>query len=296
VKIEKFVPSNVLLDDGTLDSSMTFYPFGSARSGSVNTDKQFTGQRLDGTGLYYYGARYYDPLTGRFISADPTIPDAQNPQSFNRYSYCLGNPLKYVDPSGLDYIFVGGAGSDWWDDWWIEILQALEWDPTEDRILFIGDSEDGGFEIGDQYNDLVDALQSGEYTDIKLIGHSEGAATVAKVLDKIAEDDSFLADTDVRDELAAAVLLDCPTGWVDFFVLNWDDAALVNLPQRLSDKGISMDFADIYTTWIHSVTREGWEGYSHKISVEGRYARLRHSNICTDEDALQIMQVTFEIE
>jgi hypothetical protein len=52
------------VDDGTFDSSMTFYPFGSARSGSVNTDKQFTGQRLDGTGLYYYGARYYDPVIG----------------------------------------------------------------------------------------------------------------------------------------------------------------------------------------------------------------------------------------
>jgi hypothetical protein len=36
---------------GTLDSSMTFYPFGATRTGSVNTTKKFTGQRLDGTGL-----------------------------------------------------------------------------------------------------------------------------------------------------------------------------------------------------------------------------------------------------
>jgi RHS repeat-associated protein len=64
------------------------------------TDKLFTGQRLDSTGLYYYGARYYDPSIGRFISPDSIIPDPYNPQSLNRYSYCLNNPLKYTDPTG----------------------------------------------------------------------------------------------------------------------------------------------------------------------------------------------------
>ncbi|MBN2240619.1 MAG: RHS repeat-associated core domain-containing protein [Dehalococcoidales bacterium] len=48
----------------------------------------------------YYGARYYDPEIGRFISPDTIIPNPADPQSFNRYSYCLNNPLKYNDPSG----------------------------------------------------------------------------------------------------------------------------------------------------------------------------------------------------
>ncbi len=65
------------------------------------TDKKFTGQRLDSTGLYYYNARYYDPTIGRFISPDPIIQNNANPQFFNRYSYVLNNPLKYVDPTGL---------------------------------------------------------------------------------------------------------------------------------------------------------------------------------------------------
>jgi RHS repeat-associated protein len=64
------------------------------------TDKMFTGQRLDQTGLYYYGARYYDPLMGRFISADAIVQNFKNSQCLNRYSYCLNNPLKYSDPSG----------------------------------------------------------------------------------------------------------------------------------------------------------------------------------------------------
>ncbi|MEE8414588.1 MAG: RHS repeat-associated core domain-containing protein, partial [Dehalococcoidales bacterium] len=77
------------------------------RSSSVPTDKKFTGQRLDSTGLYYYNARYYDPVIGRFISADPIIPNPSNPQSYNRYSYVLNNPLKYVDPSGNIVLFNG---------------------------------------------------------------------------------------------------------------------------------------------------------------------------------------------
>jgi RHS repeat-associated protein len=74
--------------------------FGGTRSGSVSTDIKFTGQRLDQTGLYYYGARYYDPEIKRFISADTIVPDPVNSQAFNRYAYCINNPLKYIDPSG----------------------------------------------------------------------------------------------------------------------------------------------------------------------------------------------------
>ena len=84
----------------TLDSSITFFPFGATRTGSVSTDKKFTGQRLDGTGLYYYGARYYDASIGRFISPDTVVQNLYDPQSLNRYTYCVNNPLKYTDPSG----------------------------------------------------------------------------------------------------------------------------------------------------------------------------------------------------
>jgi RHS repeat-associated protein len=88
--------------NGALTSTIKYFSFGSTRAatGPLPTDKLFTSQRLDSTGLYYYGARYYDPSIGRFISPDTIVPNPANPQSLNRYSYCLNNPLKYVDPTG----------------------------------------------------------------------------------------------------------------------------------------------------------------------------------------------------
>jgi hypothetical protein len=77
--------------------------------------------------LYYYHARYYDPVLGRFVSADTIGVQSTNPQSLNRYSYVRNNPLKYVDPTGHDIdaagnvvqivdgklIIVGGASTDY---------------------------------------------------------------------------------------------------------------------------------------------------------------------------------------
>ena len=76
--------------------------FGDCRNstGNVTTDKLFTGQRLDQTGLYFYNARYYDATIGRFISPDSIVPDPFNPQSWNRYSYVFNNPLICGDPTG----------------------------------------------------------------------------------------------------------------------------------------------------------------------------------------------------
>jgi RHS repeat-associated protein len=54
--------------------------------------------------LDYFGARYYAGHTGRFISVDPLGSSAKltNPQTFSRYAYALNNPLRYIDPFGLE--------------------------------------------------------------------------------------------------------------------------------------------------------------------------------------------------
>lgn len=56
------------------------------------------------TGLNDMNGRVQDATIGRFISADPYIPDASTAQDYNRYSYVTNNPLTYVDPSGFDSI------------------------------------------------------------------------------------------------------------------------------------------------------------------------------------------------
>ena len=84
-------------------SEQRYYPYGEPRltPGTMYTDKLFTGQReITGLGIYHYGARFYSPKLGRFLSPDTIIPGTGNPQAFNRYSYVLGNPMKYTDPTG----------------------------------------------------------------------------------------------------------------------------------------------------------------------------------------------------
>jgi len=58
--------------------------------------------------------RLYDPVLGRFLSPDPYVQMPDFTQNFNRYSYCLNNPLVYTDPSGelylIDDLIVGGVG------------------------------------------------------------------------------------------------------------------------------------------------------------------------------------------
>ena len=50
--------------------------------------------------LINMNGRIYDPVLGRFISPDNYVQEPENPQNYNRYSYCMNNPVKYTDPSG----------------------------------------------------------------------------------------------------------------------------------------------------------------------------------------------------
>src|SRR5947207_3538197 len=66
--------------------------------------QKFTSKERDiETGLDFSKARYYSSLQGRFASVDPVMGSAEPglPQSWNRYTYTINDPLKYIDPSGL---------------------------------------------------------------------------------------------------------------------------------------------------------------------------------------------------
>ena len=62
-------------------------------------------------GLYNLNARLYDPVIGRFLSPDPYVQAPDNPANFNRYSYCLNNPLKYTDKDGESLLLAMGIGA-----------------------------------------------------------------------------------------------------------------------------------------------------------------------------------------
>ena len=71
-------------------------------------ERGYTGhEHLSEVGLVHMNGRVYDPVTGRFLSADPLIQDPYDAQSYNRYSYVKNNPLSYTDPSGYS----------WWTKW-----------------------------------------------------------------------------------------------------------------------------------------------------------------------------------
>jgi RHS repeat-associated protein len=82
-------------------------------SGAPPTSLSFSGQRAEaGLGLYFYKARYLDPVLGRFTSPDSIVPNPGNPLDWDRFSYVRNNPLRYVDPSGHEPCFEDG--------YWIE--------------------------------------------------------------------------------------------------------------------------------------------------------------------------------
>ena len=108
--------------DGEVVQHIEYVPFGEVfleeKNAKWNTPYLFTSKELDReTGLYYFGARYYDPKTSVWISVDPLAvynPVMQsefyydgdhnggmyNSGNLNTYGYCYQNPVLYVDPNG----------------------------------------------------------------------------------------------------------------------------------------------------------------------------------------------------
>ncbi|MDW5298920.1 MAG: SpvB/TcaC N-terminal domain-containing protein [Sedimentibacter sp.] len=103
--------TGIMESDGDLVEEYNYDAWGRRRNPSdwsysnvpavTYTQHGFTGhEHLDMFNLINMNGRVYDSEIARFISPDPIIQDPYNIISYNRYTYCLNNPLKYTDPSG----------------------------------------------------------------------------------------------------------------------------------------------------------------------------------------------------
>jgi RHS repeat-associated protein len=110
--------ASLLSSSGTTYVNESFAPFGTRRdpltwSGAPSaadlslinaaTRIGYTGETMLGNlGLVHLKGRVEDAVIGRFLSADPYVPNPGNTQDFNRYSYVENNPVSMIDPTGFD--------------------------------------------------------------------------------------------------------------------------------------------------------------------------------------------------
>ena len=95
--------SYVTDEDGNITQYEAYLPYGELlvdeHSSSESMPYKFNGKQLDDeTGLYYYGARYMNPVASIWYGMDPL---AEKYQSIGGMVYCESNPIKYIDPNGM---------------------------------------------------------------------------------------------------------------------------------------------------------------------------------------------------
>ena len=131
---------------GTLQASYTYDAFGNIinQSGNAVNSYQFqTKQASPTTGLVYFGARYYNPLVGRFITQDPSgMIDGPN-----LYAYLNNNPVNLIDPWGLcgEKSLWNKSLADIWGDIQRELSKPIAIDPNLMLNMVIGFS--GGLKV-----------------------------------------------------------------------------------------------------------------------------------------------------
>jgi RHS repeat-associated protein len=125
--------------DGSDTDTQTYKAWGELRwpeTSTLPTDRTYTGQHseMEGIGLLFYGARWYDPALSRWAQPDTIIPNPFNPLDWDRFAYVRSNSLRYIDPTGhwsqkyltTDADFVGASlyGIRFVGDWYLDDMLA----------------------------------------------------------------------------------------------------------------------------------------------------------------------------
>lgn len=171
---------------GAVVAGFTYSPYGelirTLGPEAESFRRRFNGQEHDpGTNLHYYGARYYDDLTMLWTQADPlynVMPDSagRQPRRANRYTFSGNNPLRYVDPDGLEiYWVINTSGRD------IDnraartrvdqIVKSPAFNPKEDVVLSLYVPDLGKLEsVVESYVALL-AQKYGYTREVFVVGH-----------------------------------------------------------------------------------------------------------------------------
>ncbi len=208
--------------DGEVVQHVEYVPFGEVfieeRNNTWNTPYLFNAKEFDEeTGLYYYGARYYDPRLSVWVSTDPAENDYP---SISSYSYTFNNPVNAIDPNGEKTIFVNGhwsrfaqvkikipflgsiqwnfgpkeGGRNYWNRGFTEAALSFFNESGKRNSLYVDGSSLIGFDqsgedrfkLGQKYakNNFENIVSDlGEHESIHFVTHSEGSAFGAGMAD-----------------------------------------------------------------------------------------------------------------
>jgi RHS repeat-associated protein len=155
------------------------------------TPRGYTGhEMLDDLGLVHMNGRIYDPLLGRFLSADIVVQFPGSLQSYNRYSYVVNNPLSLIDPTGF---FVDIQGT---DEQKKKIQEAIDKQFKQ---------KDGSYTA--QYQKLLDSKDFG--ISIKFAEGKTASASASAAADKAQPSDQpgkdRVADASVKSDASGKI-------------------------------------------------------------------------------------------
>ena len=196
-------------DKANITQYDAYLPYGELlvdeHSSSEDLPYKFNGKQFDEeTGLYYYGARYMNPVTSLWYGVDPL---AEKYKSIGAYVYCSANPIRLIDSDGKKILFVNGywngsigsiigsssAGEKYWGNGFADAARSFfkDYSQINSSNYIDGSSMWGGdMSGGDRYaagykfaKDNIQKLTSGmrKGESFNMVTHSEGSAYGAGV-------------------------------------------------------------------------------------------------------------------
>ncbi len=217
---------------------------------TIGTDwfkRGYTGhEHYDEFQMIHMNARLYNPFLGTFLSPDRLIADPSNSQNYNRYSYALGNPTKYTDPSG--YAPIGGLSAR------ASVLFSAVFFAGDITGMIYGDFNEGinSSNLDNQFNNIgIEGIIKDEVDDIYFDEYG-----------------NFLHD-DKKGNHVQIVSNDCLEGFKKAVESKKSPEELKNyglLPSQM-DKGLSAESNARMLTYIYSMDYDISELLNNSISV-----------------------------